>query len=518
MMTLQRNSANQLLRIELPVCILIVSIHAYALLVFGATFWIDSRDYVSLATAIGSPDGIQTFYGTVGQWVFSHLGPGVPILWLSIDELPVSWQWPVLAMFQHALAAAALIVAFRMISRLWPSPVHIVSTLLLLLLPAYQSFHNALLTESCTSSLALIGFSCCVNIVRGGPNVKRNVVFVLGVIVFITQFRSYWGAIVASMLFCSLITQRLLFSRWTLVLFAISAISTLLFPAYRYAQTGQFFLPSGGINLLISGSQANRAPSIEVTRLFDRAGLPPTLEPSDMLRRGVTMDDALKIAEKWRSDGLSNAEINQRSWKLARALGWDGLGVQSNKILYGMASIGAILPVMLLPERHEVFPAYSPRMFFDHLYSYYLWQSWTDSDYRTIFERFFGPSSDAEAAVFPFGGSSNAKIYAAFGQHISTFDARLRDPLYLGRSPPDFWLMLALIGVGILVIRARSVGILLLCAVLPAFAVAYEFPLGNPRYSVPLLPLYFIVTSISFTYPINGLLRKLGVKAAGHAA
>lgn len=507
-MAFQSNNADRLLWIEVPVCILIVSVHAYALLVFGATYWIDSRDYVSLATAIASPDGMQTFYGTVGQWVFSHLGPGVPVLWLSIDELPVSWQWPALAVFQHALAAAALIVAFRTVSRLWPSPVHMVFVLLLLLLPAYQSFHNALLTESCTSSLALIGFSCCVNIVRGGQNVKRNVLFALGVIVVVTQFRSYWGAIVALMLFYSLITQRLLFSRWILALFAVSAFSALLFPAYRYVQTGQFFLPSGGINLLISESQANRTPSIEVTRLFDRAGLPPALEHSDMLRRGVTMDDALKIAEKWRSDGLSNAEINQRSGKLARGLGLDGLGVQFNKILYGMASIGAILPVILVPERHEVFPAYSPRMFFDHLYSYYLWQSWTNSDYRPIFERFFGPTSDAEAAVFPFGDGSNAKIYATFGQYISTFDAQLRDPLYLGRAPPDFWLMLALIGLGILMIKARNVGILLLCAVLPAFAISYEFPLGNPRYSVPLLPLYFIATSISFTYPFNGFLRK----------
>ncbi|ANM15754.1 hypothetical protein AMK06_CH00815 [Rhizobium sp. N541] len=489
---------DRLSRVELFTYPLIICIHAYALVVFGATYWIDSRDYISLATAMSSPSGLQLFYQTTGQWIFSHLGPGVPGAWLLLSELPVSWQWPALAIFQHMVAAGALIFAFRTVYRLWPSPVHMIFVLLLLLLPAYQAFHNSLLTESCTSSFVLIGFSCCLRIARGNRSVGSCVVVALIVIACVTQFRSYWGAIVALMLFYALISRAFLISRWMVVLFAVSAGSVLAFPTYRYLQDGQFFLPAGGINLLISASQANPHPSSTVNTLLNVAGFPDTLTHS-----GITMSDALLIAEKWRAEGRSNSEINEKAEELASALRSDGASVQLNRFLYGMASIGAILPSAVVPQTHEVFPGYSPRNFLDHLYGYYRWQSWASSeDYRSGFDRFFGPQAASDAAVFPFAVLSNAKIYAAFNPYISTFGVALRDPIKIGVLPPDLWLLLALLAAAFLTVQAKEVTILLLCSLAPAFAVAYAFPLGNPRYSVPLLPLYFFVISIGAAHLI----------------
>ncbi len=484
---------------------LIICSHAYAFWAFGATYWIDSRDYISLATAMSALRGLQVFYETVGQWIFSHLGPGLPALWLFVAELPTAWQWPVLAVFQHSLAAGALIFAFRTIYRLWPSPVHLIFVLLLLLLPLYQSFHNGLLTESVTSSLVLIGFSCCLRVVRGTPKVQAYMLCALAVIVLVTQFRSYWGAIVALMVLYSLFSRGLLFSRWTVVLFAVSACSALAFPGYRYLQTGQFFLPSGGINRLISASQVNFHPSPDITTIFENADLPPSLAPSDALTRGINMSDALLIAEKWRTDGLSNLEIDQKAGELAGMLINDGIWVQLNRSLYGLASIGAISQFDLLPPTYAVFPAYSPSEFGAHLYAYYRWHSWIGlDDYRPTFERFFGPAAAAEAAAFPFSAGSNAAMHSAFGQYITTSTKKWRDPIGIGNITPDLWLALALLAAGILARRARVVSVLLICSVLPAFAVAYAFPVGNTRYAVPLFPLYFFVTSIAAAYLVAG--------------
>lgn len=488
---------DRLSRTELITYALIICVHAYALLVFGATYWIDSRDYVSLATGMSGPSDLQLFYRTVGEWIFSHLGPGVPAAWLLLSKLPISWQWPALAMFQHTLAAAALIFASRTVYCLWPSPVHLVFVLLLLLLPAYQAFHNSLLTESCTSSLVLIGFSCCLRIALEKRSINNRVIVALIVIVCVTQFRSYWGAIVALMLFYALVSRSLLISRWMVVLFAVSAGSALAFPTYRYLQTGHFFLPAGGINRIISASQVNPHPSSAVKALIHAAGFSDAAALGEGRDSGITMSDTLSAAEKWRSEGLSNSEINEKAEELASALRSDGMSVQLNRLIYGMASIGAILPSAVIPQTHEVFPGYPPRDFLNHLYDYYRWQSWTASqDYRSTFELFFGPQAASDAAIFPFAGSSNAAIYAMFNPYISSFPERLRDPINIGVAPPDLWLMSALLAAVILIIQAREVTILLLCALAPAFAVAYAFPLGNPRYAVPLFPLYFFVTSI----------------------
>ncbi|MBY5544929.1 hypothetical protein HFO60_33990 [Rhizobium leguminosarum] len=125
-----------------------------------------------------------------------------------------------------------------------------------------------------------------------------------------TQFRSYWGAIVALMLFHALASRTLLISRWMVLLLAVSAGSALAFPTYRYLQVGQFFLPAGGINLLISASQANPHPSSADGEAVDSV---------------ITMSDALLTAEKWRAEGLSNSEINKKAEGLASALRSDGM-------------------------------------------------------------------------------------------------------------------------------------------------------------------------------------------------
>src|SRR4051812_4886839 len=76
--------------------------HLYALLVFGAVFWIDAMPYAALGEAMVHPGGLRDFYSGIGIWFYSHLQPGMSAVWLLLDVLPVRAQWPVLAFAQHS--------------------------------------------------------------------------------------------------------------------------------------------------------------------------------------------------------------------------------------------------------------------------------------------------------------------------------------------------------------------------------------------------------------------------------
>jgi hypothetical protein len=312
---------------------LIVGIHAYALAVFGATYWIDSRDYIELAEALRSQQSLAEFYESSGRWIFSHLQPGVPIVWMALGMLPEGWRWPVLALFQHAVAAGALLFAFNTVNRYWPTRLHLVTLLVLLLLPAYQSFHGALLTESLTSSLLLIAFAAYLRIAFEPTPQTRYILTTLVALALVTQFRSYWGLIIAAMLFITLLKRKLVLSIWMPLLLVTAVASATAFPLYRLGQTGEFFLPQVGMNILISRLQVNPKPSEAVRKSFAQVEFPPSIPPARLFAKGLDAETALNIGQFWRDTGLDNDAINSRAQKLGAALGNDGLDVQINRHL-----------------------------------------------------------------------------------------------------------------------------------------------------------------------------------------
>ncbi|EJJ28061.1 hypothetical protein [Rhizobium sp. CF142] len=475
----------------------IVIVHIYALIVFGATYWVDGRDYIELAAAMRSAASLTAFYATIGQWIYSHLGPGVPVIWVVLQFFPSSWQWPLLAIFQHAFAAIALIFAFRTICEFWPSRFHLISLFVLLFLPAYQSFHNALLTESVTSSLVLIAFACCLRLSVRGEFGGSCLYVALGALFVVTQFRSYWGAIIAAMLFCCLLYRGRLLSRWLPILIITSISSAVAYPAYRFLETGRFFMPSGGLNFLVAGFQINPHPSIAVRNLFDTVDFPSSLPRDQKIETGMVMDDVLKLAQFWHEEGLENAAINRQAIDLGQALSNDGISVQVSRFLYSLASIGVIVPHLTAGSEREIFRGYTAQAMFDHQYYYYRWQAWTyDQDYGALFASFFDSDNSNDPALLAETGLANAQIRQAFAAYITKLPNRFRDPLELGMVPPDFWVILSFVGCALLIRRLSIVPVFMLCAVAIAFATAFLFPVGNTRYAVPLLPLYILSTSI----------------------
>lgn len=474
---------------------LILGVHVYALVTFGATFWIDSLAYIQLADALRFENGLAEFYAAGGRWIYSHIQAGLPVVWLTLNLLPESLRWPVLALFQHIVAAGALFFTINTINRYWPTRLHFITLLILLFLPAYQSFHNALLTESLTSSLLLIAFASCLRIAFDLKFQARYFFIVLAALMLITQFRSYWGLAVTGMLFVTLLRRRLVWSFWTPVLLVTALASATAFPIYRYTQMGELFLPEGGMNILISGFQVNSKPSDVARSAFSGIQFPPEAQPSILFDKGLDWLTALKIAKTWQDSGLSNSAINKRATELGSALRNDGSGIQLNRVIYGIASLGSVEIFTFGNKERQVFRGMSTEKMFEHQVYYYRWHSWISNDnYEATFASFFNPTP---ISTLPFEHTAKSQIKSAWEPYLSVAPGFLRDPFLLGKLPPDVWLLLGLMSLTILLWRIPFVALLLSCSIVIVFFTSAWFPLGNTRYANPLIPLYILSTSIA---------------------
>ncbi|NEJ22539.1 hypothetical protein GR247_20530 [Rhizobium leguminosarum] len=477
--------------------VLIVGIHIYALAVFGSTFWIDSSVYVALSEALKSPQGMAEFYHEGGRWMFSHLQPGVSILWLCLSIFKETWRWPVLAISQHAIAALALWFTFSTINRYWPTWLHLVPLTILALLPTYQSFHNALLTESLTSSIFLIAFSACLRIAYEPSIRKRDIFTALLAIFIITQFRSYWGVTIALMLCCALQRRKLILSVWMPLLLLVAVGAATAFPIYRFIQTGQFFLPQGGMNSFITGLQVNPNPSNKVRETFDGIEFPPSLPASAILSNGLNLRLALDIGHFWRNVGLSDGAINDRAERLGKALTNDGPEIQIRRAIYGIASLGSTMVYSLGDSHREIFRGMTMAAMMDHQNYYYRWFGWiSGEDYQRYLDSFFGPTSDLPP--FSFDSIAAAQIKRAWQPYLSSIPSSfLRDPVSLGSLPPDVWLASGFVAFLILIVRLPFVAMLFFLAVAVAFGAAFSFPVGDTRYANALIPFYLVAISIA---------------------
>ncbi|WP_141105609.1 hypothetical protein [Rhizobium sp. R635] len=476
---------------------LIVGAHIYALVVFGSTFWIDSSVYIALSEALKSPQGMAEFYHEGGRWMFSHIQPGVSILWLCLSIFNETWRWPVLASCQHTIAVVALWFTFCTINRYWPTWLHLVPLTILILLPTYQSFHNALLSESLTSSLFLIAFSACLRIGYEPHFQKLNIFTVLLVIFLITQFRSYWGVTVVLMLCCALQRRRLILSAWMPLLLLVATSAATAFPVYRFIQTGQFFLPQGGMNSFITGLQVNPNPSNKVREVFDGLEFPPSLPASVILSSGLNLRLTLDIGHFWRNGGLDDEAINDRAERLGKALTNDGLEIQIRRVIYGVASLGSTMVYSLGDPHREIFRGMTMKAMMDHQNYYYRWFGWISGEnYQRYLDSFFGSTSDLPP--FPFSSLAAAQIKKAWQPYLSSNPSSyLRDPVGFGSLPPDVWLASGFAAFLILIVRLPFVAILFFLAVAVAFCAAFSFPVGDTRYANALIPFYLVAISIA---------------------
>jgi hypothetical protein len=474
-------------RILLPVVIL--GLHIFSVWAFGATFWYDSANYLQLGFALGSPGDLNAFYSGPNYYIFQHLMPGYPLLFAATVRLFGRYGWPVLTAIQHLVAICALVYFLRSVCR-WLSPRWcLITGILICAHPYYMAFHHSPMTESVAGSLLLIAVGAAIRILGGGP-VSRHALLVLaasGVLAF--QIRALGGLIVLGILTVLLFTVSGWPARLRTAGAAVTvAASLLVFPAYRWAVTGAFFMPNIDYLTLSIALGVNAQPTGDAVRQLKAFPLPSHLSAETLTARGMTYKEAADLGAHLRSlgyrDGAARSIVRRMAW-IVRT---DSARVIVNQARLALLSIGTAHLALAGGGTREFYRGYSLEEFRGHVRYYLDWFSWT------MFES-YAPVFDQYLVMF---GQTPETIDDRVRQSLDTvlrpfFVARqaiFRDPLKLSRVPFELWIVGGLLAV---LSRARqhlAFAVLLATPVVLNYVVSLNSAIGDLRYAQGLLPLY----------------------------
>jgi hypothetical protein len=492
-----------------PFVMIAISSHCYAFFVFGAVFWVDSIAYVSLGKALVLENGLRHFYSDIGFWFYSHLQVGLPIIWSVLENLPIDLHWPILAVFQHALAAFALYYFFSTLNTNWPSRWNYIACGLVAILPFYQAAHNSLMTESVSSSLLLIGLSLALRMRNDILLDRGKLFFLLLTLILATQFRSYFGVLIFGAALISLYKFNSEYFKISVILAIGLAVSVVAFPTYRYFETGYFWLPSLGMNSLQAGWWVNPSPTKETLQKLDGFEFPANLSPATRINKGLNYGDLADIALHWRNIGLTDHEINRRAKNAGGLLANDSSWVLINRALRALTSSGMVLPYCILDSNTIVFPGYSAKMLCDHIWQTYVFQSWLSSDdHQAVFNGFFNRNFSNEYFKRPFDEISSRSIYDDTKEYINNSKPRQKDPIKIGSVAPDALIIFALLAMVFANRKQRFFSLMCAWLVLGNAYVNYLASLGNPRYGYFLFPIYIAFAFLGLSQVMNWLREK----------
>ncbi|GDX09526.1 hypothetical protein LBMAG57_12980 [Verrucomicrobiota bacterium] len=491
-MTVEPTAASQR-RHTLWLAVIVIAAHAYAFWTFGATFWVDSTVYAGLGDCLFSPEKMGRFYDATGILVLSHVGAGEPAIWACAQFLPAGARWPAIAITQHALAAGATIFAFGNLQRWLPGIWNLAGAVLLSYLPFHQSFHNALLTESVSSSLFMIGMTLLLRIAHDPKPNRRDWAAFLAVVFAGTQFRGYLGVLLAASAGIVLL-WRLPHFRWKswLALLAVSLAAIVVFPVYRWACTGIFCSPSGGTNRLVCAAWTNPHPSPELLKTLSTLGWPG--DPAAIFAADFGYAEARDAGIAWRAEGLSYGEIDRRVGAMSRAIALDRPAAIFTHVRSGLAGTGMITLAFAGSGAEPIHQHLSPAGQRRHQQSHYSWLSWTEHhSYRSFGEQFFTKPH----VLFAGGDEAQRELWAALEPHLRETHRGRRDPLRLGWLPLDVWALLGCLAMAVCIWRRPVLGLVLAAPIAGNFILMTAMPIGNARYVHPILPFYFVALSAS---------------------
>lgn len=486
---------------------IIISIsQIYFLIVDGATFWIDMTSYVTLGDAMKSTTALTAFYQDSGRWIYSHLQPGMPLVWFILSYLPSYLRWPGIAIFQHTIAAFAIYYAFVTINTYWPSRAHIFLCAALCFFPFYQAMHNSFMTESISSSLIICAFALWIRLVMEVRPSYSIHIGILSCIFIVGQFRSYFALIIFLLAIVGLVGRNKVLKKYILIYLGCFALSATIFPMYRYIATNEFFLPSLGLNKLMSGLWMNLSPSQNVQRQIIDSHAFEGLDLNKTLHQGLDYNEMIDLAYSWRQINLSNSDIVKRGEKLGALLTSDGVTVYGKRVLMGLSGSGLILPYCFIPSSLMVYPGMTSKQMCNHLLNHYAYLSSLDAREHDILIRSF--FIKPELLGIPGWEKSQQQIALMLKNYTNSTPIYFRDPLFLGHLVPDFWIICFFLSIWLIYKNNKRIAYGFLVMFIINFLVLFSVPLANIRYSYFLFPLSFLADSIALAIYSDKIIEK----------
>jgi hypothetical protein len=470
---------------------LIVGIHGYFLWALGAAFGYDTILYAQLGDALTSRGGLERFYAGPRYYIFQHVAPGVGLLWATLSDLAGGYTWVVFALIQHGLAAGALFYVLTAVRSQLSGWFAVLAAVLVCFDPIYQSLHNTPMTESLTGSLLLIATGASIGALVSSCLTWRSLAVVGAAGVLGTQVRSQFALYV--LLFLAIVACARREGRAWVKIGACTLVvvaGALLWPAYRYAVTGHFFLPNVDYIALESALRYNMTPSAKAFSTLKALPLPDGLSAEGLVAGGMNYRDAARIGAHLTTTGYDDRRARAVLSDTARALRCDSLGVIENEMRLSLLSIGAArIPFWGNPER-PIHRGFTVHDYLEHVRYWEKWEAgtlWTN--YQPEFLRFLDEFRQDRDLYDPeMVDALKRKLIGYFADR----SIALRDPLRMTRIPSELWIA-GWIGALVYFGRWSTWAVVLLVSpVIANYAVSLGVPIGNPRYAYPLMPLYTI--------------------------
>jgi len=457
------------------------------LIVYGATFWVDSGIYIYASPIFESLQKAKEMFYTSPN-IFSHVSWGIPFFWFLLSKLPEAWIWPVMALTQHALAAAAMIYLFSTLNRLYPTRLHVVTCGILSFLPFYQSMHNMLMTESISSSCALLALAAALNLNDHGDRHRGSLAVLLVSTFVAVQIRPYFIIFPAGYLAALLVKQKL--PPGKIILSGLICVAALLAaPSYRFFAVGTLRLPYGGLGYIEVGHSASRHTPESVLRYAATLSWPDSTFPAKLATTGLAKDDLRRLSHFWRDQGLSYDQMLTISKTLFRhyreAEGNFTRSLMATQVCIGFPSLLLLMPDIYVPGR-----GMSGKQLFEHFMEHYRYLSWINPS-KEIYGRlttlhYFGDSADHQLFL---------RAWAPYVRFPNTF--WLNDPFGLGRVFPDIWFIIGVLSISYLAYRRNLVAAFFILPMLAMITIIYQIPVAGIRYCYIFVIMDIIAASIA---------------------
>jgi len=470
--------------------------------VLGATFWIDGFCYSGLAAALRDPNLFREFNSGWGKLSLGHLQPGIPALCWMLDHFPDNIQWPILTILQRTVAFAAVLWCCLEACNYRPTVAVLVLAGFFVWNPFYQSFHNALLTESLNSSLLLFAVAISFLIIRRKslPNIGAiSIAAGCLTIVLITNIRSYYGLACFLMLMVSCLSL-LKKKKWILIsIFSITfAFAAIAYPTLRWIFIKDWYLPTNdtGYMLMTAWSSIAGGPSFEkVLKTLPKSA---RAKAKKLGSPGQAMDynEARLLAECLLEEGATPNQVSLTFRSLTKALNTDNENLFEARVRKALITSGFIELGLIhfgaAPVLHRSWESNKCAAHIRGMYLYHAWYS-NAKDYSSFFVD--------KRNTFVATAEGQYWFRKTHGSYVKNkIPKSMGDPFRVALIPFDVW---ALTGIGSMLyligFRYDLRGIVLIIPLVINFVVMFTVPLGNPRYAHSLLAVYFMAAITAIT-------------------
>jgi hypothetical protein len=460
----------------------------------GAKYWWDTVAYFQLADALRDPGSLHALYSGPFGIIYQHLMPGLPAMILLFEKLFGGALWPAFAIFQNGLAIIACVYLVTSFSRQLSKIGQLAIVVLTALFPYFSAFHNAILTESITSSLVMLMVGVTVRCLEHRIELTRALVAILFLGIVGGNFRSY-VLLVGGTLSALAIYYIARFGR--LRLYAIAAIAVVMgasiFPAYRTVAGLEFFYPRVDALMLAYANHVNwnldeRSRKAVENTVFD----PKILNKLETADKSVDPDDVVKMVDDLVAKGLSRSEaarrISRASW-IVRTQSWEVIWRQLQLSLssLGFQRIATCCDSTRLLQNG----GFTAKRMLRHLQHYYAWNAGLDpADYISLFDEF---AARYRAAPKYYSDAAINWYIGRVRPYVLDHPNPARNSIGLASISPDALVILGLLGFIVMARRDRRIILILGVLLIPVyFAALYATFVGDNRHAHLLWPFYIL--------------------------